>query len=599
VRLAFAASCAALALAVAGAAAQGDAPAKKVLRTAFPTAETGFDPAKITDLYSRTVTPHIFEGLYTYDHLARPPKVVPLTAAGMPGHSPDYRTWTVRLRPGIFFADDPAFKGTKRELVAEDYVYAFKRFADPANKSAVWSYLEEFDILGLKALRDQAIKEKKPFDYDAPVAGLRAPDRTTFEMRLGKPRPSLPLLLAGGDLFGAVAREVVEFYGSDIDAHPVGTGPFKLAQWRRASLIVLERNPGYRERFYDAQPSADDAEGQALLARFKGRRLPMVDRVEVSIIDEQQPRWLSFLNGKIDHVAVPGDYVHQAMPNGVVAPHLARRGIRGYRAVQPDVTYTYFNMKHPIVGGMTPDKVALRRAISLGIDIDREIRIVRRGQAVPAQSPMVPHTSGYDPAFKSAMSDYDPARAMALLDMYGYVDKDGDGWRDMPDGSPLVLEIATQPDQTSRQFDELWKLNMAAIGLRTRFATGQWPEQLKQANAGTLMIWTVGETAASPDGQDSFSKYHAPQAGGANIARFELAEMDALFERMGALEDGAQRDALFRQAQLLAIAYMPYRQHVHRISSDLVHPWLIGYRRPVFWMDWWHMVDIDEAARPR
>ena len=598
-RLAFAAFCAAWVLAAAGATTQGSAPAKKVLRTAFPTAETGFDPAKLGDLYSLTVTPHIFEGLYTYDYLARPPKIVPRTAVSAPEMSMDFRVWTVPVQPGIFFAADPAFRGKKRELVAEDYVYAFKRFADPANKSPLWSYIEELGIEGLKAQRDKALKDNKPFDYDAPVVGLQAPQRFVFRISLDQPRPSLLELLATGAWFGAVAREVVEFYGDDISAHPVGTGPFKLVQWRRSSLIVLERNPDHRERFYDAMPAADDAEGQALLARFKGRRLPMVDRVEVSIIDEQQPRWLSFLNGKIDHVAVPGDYVQQALPNGTLAPNLAKRGIRASRVLQPDSIYTYFNMKDPVVGGYTPDKVALRRAISLGIDIEREIRLVRRGQAVPAQSPTVPHTSGYDPAFKSTMSEYDPARAMALLDMYGYVDQDGDGWRDLPDGSPLVLEIATQPDQTSRQFDELWKLNMKAIGVRTRFATSQWAEQLKQASAGKLMIWTVGNTASAPNGQDALAAYHGPQAGGANLAHFKLAEMDAIFERMGALPDGPERDALFRQAKLLAVAYMPYRYHVHRYINDLVHPWLVGYRRPVFWNDWWHMVDIDESTRPR
>jgi ABC-type transport system substrate-binding protein len=594
-----------LALALAGAAVAGAQPAAqtraapKVLYTSFPTAETGFDPARITDLYSRTITPHIFEGLYGYDHLARPPKIVPLTADGFPEVSKDFRVWTVRITPGIHFADDPVFKGAKRELVAADYVYAFKRFADPANKSAVWSYLEEFDIEGLKAQRELALKSGKPFDYDAVVPGLQAPQRHTFQMRLGKPRPSLLGLLAGGDLFGAVAREVVERYGDEIVAHPVGTGPFKLAQWRRSSLIVLERNPDYREVFYDAQPAADDAEGQALLARFKGRRLPMLDRVEVSIINEQQPRWLSFLNGKIDHVAVPGEYVNQAMPNGQVAPNLAKLGIRGYRVIQPDISFTYFNMNDPVVGGYTPDKVALRRAISLGVDNEREILLVRRGQAIPAQSPLVPHTSGYDPSFKSSMSDYSPARAKALLDMFGYVDRDGDGWRELPDGKPLLLQIASQPDQNSRQFDELWKRNMDAIGLRVKFFVGQWPEQLKQAEAGKLMMWNLGLTAAGPDGQDSLAPLHSPQAGGQNLARFKLDEMDAIFERMGALPDGPERDALFRRAQLIAVAYMPYRYHVHRFANDLVHPWLLGFRRPVFWLDTWHMLDIDPALRPR
>src|SRR6476660_6386149 len=100
--------------------------APKVLRYAFEVSETSIDPVKINDLYSRTLTPHIFEGLYHYDHLARPIKIKPLTADGMPEASADFRVWTIKVRPGTFFADDPAFKGKRRELVAQDYVYSFK-----------------------------------------------------------------------------------------------------------------------------------------------------------------------------------------------------------------------------------------------------------------------------------------------------------------------------------------------------------------------------------------------------------------------------------------------------------------------------------------
>ncbi|WP_234409456.1 ABC transporter substrate-binding protein, partial [Ideonella sp. B508-1] len=217
----------------------------------------------------------------------------------MPEISDDYRVFVIRLRPGIYFSSDPAFKGQKRELVAEDYIYALKRHADPANKSPIWGDYEELDFIGLNALREEALKSRKPFDYDRVVPGARALDRYTLRFELGQSRPRLIQFLAVGDALGAVAREVVEFYGpEEIMGHPVGTGPFKLVRWRRSSLIALERNPEYRERYYDAEPAADDAEGQALLARFKGRRLPMLDRVEVSIIEENQPRWLSFLNGE-------------------------------------------------------------------------------------------------------------------------------------------------------------------------------------------------------------------------------------------------------------------------------------------------------------
>ena len=593
--------CAATLLAAAPAAvpqtaASASAP-PKVLRVAFPVAETGFDPAQISDLYSRTITAHIFEGLYRYDHLARPSKIKPLIAEAMPETSADFRRWTIRIRPGVFFADDPAFKGRKRELVAQDFVYAIKRYADPALKSPAWGGVQEIGFTGLAALRQRALDAKQPFDHDAPVEGITAPDRYTLVLQLDAPRPRLLESLVG-DLFGGIAREVVEFYGERISEHPVGTGPFKLGAWRRSSQIVLDRNPAYREVLYDAEPAAGDAEGQALVAQLKGRRLPLIDRVEVSVIEEQQPRWLAFLNGQIDTIAVPGEFIQRAMPNGQVAPNLAKQGIRAYRVLQPDTAITYFNFEDPVVGGNEPHKIALRRAISLAIDVEREIRLIRRGQAIPAQGPIPPHTSGYDPAFKSENGDHDPARAKALLDLYGYTDRNGDGWRELPDGGPLVLDIATQPDQISRQFDELWKRNMDAVGIRTKFNAGKWPEQLKQARAGKLMLWVLGSTAGSPDGQGSLARMHGPQAGGQNLARFRLPAMDAVYEKLSGLPDGPEREQLFLEAKRLAVAYMPYKTHVHRIATDMVHPWVIGYRRPVFWQDIWQHIDVDMGTRP-
>ena len=577
---------------------KGAAGGQRVLRVAFPVAETGFDPARIVDIYSRTVTPHIFEGLYQYDHLARPALIKPLTAAGMPEVSADFRTWTVRIQPGIFFADDPAFKGKRRELVAADYVYSYKRFADPANKSPVVGGVLEMGYLGLAALRDEALKNKTPFDYEREIEGIRVLDRYTIQFRLADPRPRLLETLATNDLFSAVAREVVEAYGDNIPAHPVGTGPFRLAQWRRSSLIVLERNPGFREVLFEATPANDDAEGQAILAQLKGRRLPLVDRVEVSIIEEAQPRWLAFLNGQLDFSAVPSEFVATAMPNGQVAPNLAKQGIRGRRTLNPSTSFVYFNMDDPVVGGYTPERVALRRAIGLGIDVEREIQVVLRGQAIAAQSVMAPHTTGYSNTFKSENGDFDPPRAKALLDLYGWVDRDGDGWREQPDGTPLTLEVATQPDQVSRQRAELWQKNMARIGIRIQFFTGKWPEQLKAARAGKLQVWSLGASAAAPDGIGSLARLYGPQAGSQNLARFKNAEFDSVYDRLQQIADGPEREALFDRAKRIAVAFMPYKSTTHPYANDMSQPWLIGHRRPLFWQEWWHMVDIDNGKRP-
>jgi ABC-type transport system substrate-binding protein len=596
-----------LALTMCGLAGAQTAPAAapaKVLKVAFRSAETGFDPSMISDLYSRTITPHIFEALYKYDHLARPAKIVPLTAVGMPEVSADFKTWTVRIQPGIYFANDAAFKGQRREMVAQDYVYAFQRIADPINKSQLWSWVETFGLVGLAEYRQEILAARKPFDYERVIEGVRAIDRHTIQFKLKEARPRFISSIAGSDLLGAQAREVVEFYGDRIAEHPVGTGPFRLKQWRRSSLIVLERNPDYRDVRYDAEPAADDAEGQAILARLKGRKLPMIDEVRVSIIDEAQPFWLSFLNGQLDAIAgqtgaVPGEFITVAMPNGKIAPFLAKRGIQAQRQVNSDSGLVYYNMEDPVVGGYTPDKIALRRAINLAQDMDTEIRTVRRGQAIPAQSPVSPNLYGYDPAFKSENSTYDPARAKALLDMYGYVDRDGDGWRDLPDGKPLVIVRSTQPEQVNREFDTMWKKNLDAIGIKTTFNVGKWAEQLKSARAGKLQVWSLASSAADPDGQGAFQRFHGPQSGSQNLARFKNAELDAIYEKMDALPDGPERLALFRRAKEIAVAFAPYKNTVHRISTDMLYPWVVGYRRPLFWQEWWHMVDIDTSAKPR
>ena len=573
-------------------------PGDRVLRYAFQIAETGFDPAGINDTYSRTVTCHIFEALYVYDHLARPAKIVPLTADGMPETADEFRTWTFKVKPGIFFADDPAFKGQKRELVAADYLFSFKRFADPAVKSPLWASVENWKVPGLAALRKQALDSKKPFDYDAPVAGMVLVDRYTFQLRLEEPRPRFLENMAVSDLFGAVAREVAQAYGDKTPEHPVGTGPFKLGQWRRSSLIVLNRNPSYRHRVWDAQPAPDDADGQAIAAKLRGKKLPILDRVEISIIEESQPRWLSFLNGQQDFIErVPPDFIDVAMPGRKVAPNLAKRGIRGAIALQADIALSYFNMDDPVVGGLEPHKVALRRAMCLGVDVDREIRLARRGMAVPAQSPVLPHTTGYDPRFKSEASEYNPAKAKALLDLHGYVDKNGDGWREQPDGKPLVIEYATQPDQNSRQFTELWKKNMDAIGIQMTFKPAKWPENLKAARAGKLQMWGVGSSASGGDGQGMLTRYFGPQGGNQNLSRFKLKAFDELHDKLTVLPDGPERLAVFEQAKKLAIAYAPYKLHVHRFVADMMHPMVVGYRRPLFWNEWWHMVDADPALR--
>ncbi len=566
----------------------------RVLRYAFLVAETGFDPAQISDLYSRTVTAHIFESMLAYDHLARPFKLVPCVAAAMPEVADDFKTFTFRIRPGILFADDPAFGGKPRELVAQDFVYSLSRICDPKLKSPSQPNLDEHGILGLAELREAALKTGRPFDYDRPIEGLQALDRYTLRVRLRESRPRHLFMWAAPDVYGAVAREVVDAYGDRIMEHPVGTGPYRLAEWRRSSRMVFVRNHRYRDLRYAAEPAAGDAEGLTLAQRFRGRRLPMVDRVEIAVIEEAQPRWLAFLNHEQNFLErLPAEFSGQAIPGGRLAPNLAKRGIQAYREPTADVTTTVFNMDDPVIGGYTPDKVALRRAIVLGNDVPREIRDVRYGQAIPAQSLMQPMTLGYRADLHTEMGSFDPARAQALLDLYGYVDRNRDGWRERPDGSPLTLLLRSQSDRASRQLDELWTKNMRAIGLKAELIVAQWPENLKAVQSGAFMIWRVAYSAPTPDGQQALELAYGPSTGKNNMARFRLPAFDQVYDRLKFLPDGPERQAAFDEATKLLVAYAPYRVSAHRIVTDLAYPEVQGYRRPAFWLGWWHCVDVE------
>jgi ABC-type transport system substrate-binding protein len=577
-----------------------DRPGEKVLRYAFEVAETGFDPAQISDVYSRIATASIFDSLYDYDYLARPVKVRPRVAVGMPVISEDFRTYTVKIKPGIYFADDIAFGGRKRELTAQDFVYSYKRFFDPKTKSPIFSDLEEEKLIGMDALRRDAEKPGASFDYEKEVEGIRALDRYTLQFKMQETRPRFIYLLADAGAFGAVAREVVEKYGDKIMEHPVGTGPFKLDQWMRSSKMTFVKNANYRAEFYEAEPAADDARSQAIYQQMKGKRLPMVDRVEISVIEEVQPRWLSFLGNEHDFLfLLPEAFSYQAIPNNQLAPNLVKKRISMERVAIPDVTLTYMNMEHPMLGGYTPGKVALRRAVALAYHTEEEIRLPRRNQAIPAQGPIQPGTYGFDATFKTEMSEFSPARAAALLDMYGYVDRDGDGWRDMPDGKPLVLEYATQPDAASRERSEIWKKSMNAARIKIEFKTAKWPENLKAARVGKLMMWGLGYSASTPDGAGALGLAYGPGKGEGNLARFENPEFDKLYRQQQLLPDGPERLAIMQQLVKIMVAYMPYKFATHRLRTDMMQPWLLGYRRHPIARDFWKYVDIDTHQLPR
>ncbi len=586
------AAAAALVLTVQVGAVRG-ADLQKVLHVAFIAPETGFDPQAANDLYSNYVNREIFDPLYRYDYLARPFKVIPNTAAALPEISADGMTWTIKVRPGIYFTDDPAFKGRKRELTAADYVYSWKRLLDPKLRSNNAQILDD-RLVGAQAAIEAARKTGR-FDYDTSLEGAQAVDRYTIRLKLNYPAYDLLADLTSAAV-SAVAREVVAAYGDPsgwVMEHPVGTGPYYLKSWRRAQQIVLQANPGFREERF---PDSAQPEDRELLAKMRGKRLPIIGRIEINIIEESNPRLLAFEKGELDYIVLPTDLVPKVLAGNNLKPEYVARGIVLNRGVQPAVTYTYFNMEDPVVGGYTPDKIALRRAISMAYNDEDEIHVIRLDQAQVATQPIPPNVIGHDPNFRGG-APYDVAGAKALLDKFGYVDRDGDGWRDLPDGKPLKLVLASDPSAIYRQFDELWKRSMDAVGIRIEFTKQKFPDTLKAALAGQLQMWALGNTATNDNGTTFFDLLYGPHKGMSNLSRFDLPEFNALYDQSKRLPNGAERMQLYRRMSALVVAYAPWKLHTYRIENIVVHPWVSGYKYNTFDTHAWMYYDIDVERR--
>jgi ABC-type transport system substrate-binding protein len=537
----------------------------KVLRIASDDIDT-LDPVQLQDKYSDDIASVIFEGLCEWDYLGSPPKPVPRTAVAFPAMSADRKTWTVKIKPGIFFTDDPAFKGKPRELVAQDYVYSIERYLDPNLRGGGEPQASDL-IVGMKALVDAARKPGAKMDYDATVDGLRALDKYTLQLKFNEPNYPVAVSLL---MVKAHAREVVEAANGDIQARPVGTGPYLLKEWQRGSRVVLEANPKYRTLAF---PESNRPELAKLVASMKGRKLPAIGRVEMAVIIEQPVRLLEFDRQKLDYIELRGEAVGRFLKNGELDPALAQRGITRIPYASNSVRALYVNMDDPVLGGMDNAHVALRRAISLGIDVGTLIKVVYNGQGLPASQIVAPGISGYDPNAKKRV--YDPVTAAALLDRFGYDKRDAQGFRLQPDGKPFTVVLTILTGNVWREIQTLLKRDMDALGVRIDFKVTPTQDLFKEAAQGKFML-TIHGRSATPLGL-IFQTFYSTQPPEANESRFRFPAYDrALDEFFTADSDGGRLKAASRMTEILQ-TYMPVMPLLYDVENAFVQPWLMGY----------------------
>ncbi|MDH0827598.1 ABC transporter substrate-binding protein [Acinetobacter johnsonii] len=570
--------------------AQSPADPKKVLRYVFPVAETGFDPAGVHDLYSAHVNGSIFETLFTYDYLASPAKLVPRTAAALPEVSADGLTYTIRLQKGIYFAVDPVFKGKKRELTSTDYVYTFKRLLDPSLRSPN-SWLLDGRILGMEALLKQAQKTGK-FNYDQSVAGLQTPDRYTLVIRLTNPDQNFPMLLAHQPA-GAVAREVIEKYRDKagfVMGHPIGTGPYMLSRWTPGSRIILKANPDFRSFVWNFKASTP--EDQKIVKAMQGKKMPQIGEIDIQVMEEGQSRWLSFIKDEVDLFALDGELTVQALQDGKLKPELVKKGVQLSRITDPSIDYHYWNMQNPVVGGLSKDKIALRRAMAMAFSADNYINILQKGDSQKLQAPIPSGVVGYDPNYRSSIP-YSVKAANLLLDRYHYKVA-ADGWRTQPNGKPLVIEMTLSGNNLrSQQQAEFWKKTLDSIKIRMTTKAMPFAEALKLEKQCKTMFKTSAWIADYPDADNFMQLFYGKNIKITNNGCAKIPEYDRLYEQAQKMIPSPERDVIYAKMSRLLEVYMPVQVIGARYRNILAQPRVIGFKKhPILPAEWMY-IDID------
>lgn len=553
-----------------------------VYRAPLPEDVKGFDPAQSDDLYSYIALKQIYETLLKYHPLKRPYTLAPLLTEALPEISKDRLTYTFHLKNDVFFQDDPCFKGVRRHLVAEDVVFSLKRLADIKVKSTGW-WLFDGRIKGLDEFRKKSASSSKT-DYQLPVEGLFAPDSFTVVLKLTSPCPQFSYFFAMS-FTAVVPKEAVEFYGEEFLNHPVGTGPFKLIEWRRRLKLKYARNPFYRQEYYPCEGESEDRRAGYL--EDCGKPLPLIDTLVLGIFLESEPMWLNFLRQGLDASGIPKDnYNRTVNPDMTLNPDFVKQGITLSKNPMLDLTYTSFNMEDSLLGR----NVHLRRAMCYAWNNAKTIELLYNGRAIPAQTPIPPGLLGYDSTYVNPYQKYDTALAKKELVLAGYPQGKG-----LPEFHSLDLD-----NTVSRQWSEKFVKEMKDVGIRIKVDAVTWPEFLKRLKTKSYQIAGSAWAADYPDPENFLQLLYGPnEAPGTNNANYKNPAYDSLYREMLLAPDDTARVVIIRRMRDIAVADCPWILGTHRLSMGLRYQWVKNAKYNDIAPGEYKYVRVDIEARNR
>lgn len=561
------------------------------MRTAGPNT---LDPAQGSTTYENMAISQVYETLLQPKY-TNPNELEPLLLAEMPTSYTDdqgRKVWKFKLREDAYFHDSPAFpEGKGRRVNSDDVFYSLKRLADQrASKGKNWWLLKD-TIVGFddyKARQDQA----PDFDYDAPVEGFRKLSDTEFEIVLKEPVYRFIWVL---QMFqtSIVPREVVEYYNASgqnlFSANPVGTGPYVFVEWRPKQSFIVRKNPSYREAYYPSEGwSSEDRERG--LHEAGGQRIPFVDRLEFSMYVEDNPLWLDFQNGKLGYIELPYDFFVNAFNPRTkrMDRNLRSKGVEYVVEPQLDFIFRSFNMDDELVGGYTPEKVALRRAISLAMDLNEINESFYAGLCTVYDGPIPPGLDGHPEGSRTDPNYRGPNLELARE----YLAKAG-----YPNGQGLPpIRFATSRSDTNARQTAMMKRQLDRAGIRIEEVLLDFPDLIAQVNRRELPFFGFAWSSDYPDAENNLALFYSPNASpGSNHSNYSQPEFDEMYEQARLMEPGPERTAMYERMRDMVISDAPYVGALARNRYFLINDHMDNAKPTQRFWSWFKYVDTDQT----
>ena len=476
------------------------------LRAVFGADPPTLDPAQASDTTSSAVIRQVFDGLLELDQ-----KLVPTGALAQSWTvSPDQRVYTFKLRPGVRFHNG-------RVLAAADVKYSFER---AAKGKRPWVFEK---ITGARAFMRGGAAE---------ITGIRVVDPLTVELRLD--RPFAPFLhLMAYDAASIVPREEVEQRGGGFASHPVGTGAFRFASWRRDDQVVLER-------------FADHFRGPAHL-----------DRVVFRIIPAEITRYNEYRAGQLDLTDIPTGQCRAVQADRELKTHAAIWPTLGTHAVRFNVERAPFT------------DVRVRRAIAHAIDPAIIVDRLLEGCVHAAQGILPPALPGYSADVRRL--PFDRERARALLREAGF-----------PGGKGLpAVSYHFNTSDANQRIAEVLQAQLKEIGIPLALRRLDWAAHIKLVDEGTAGFFRQGWIADYPDPENFLTVlFHSRNAGAAgNTSRYRNPAADRQLDEADAMAPGPARFKHYHDVERIVIDEAVWVSLYHYASRALIRPQVKGLER--------------------